>query len=266
MLLGEGPEAEVFLQPDGTVLKLMRDSASATRVQREAAALAALCADGIAAPQPFGAVKVDGRPGLVMSRIDGDDLLSTLGRSPVSVLKAGKVLGRIHAAIHEVAAPASLPPFNRELRIRIETASALPADLRTSALRILDTLPQGDRLCHGDLHLGNLIGSWTGPTFIDWGDACQREPIADVARTELLQRLGSAPPGAPLALRILPPVGRDVLAASYLVAYRAHRPVPRADLRPWRIVRAAARLREPIPSEHPERTFGVDRDASTTSP
>ena|SRR5438093_5624938 len=251
VLLAEGREAEVFLQSDGTVLKLMRVGASTGSVEREAAALAALSADGIAAPQPLEIITVEDRPGLVMSRVEGEDLLVRLGRWPLSVLKAGKVLGRTHAALHDVIAPASLPLLNRDLRARIEAAAPLPDDLRAGALKILDTLPQGDRLCHGDLHLGNLIGSWSRPAIIDWGDACRGEPVADVARTELLQRLGSPPPGAPLVIRTLAPIGRNVLAARYLAAYRRHRPVPRANLTQWRIVRAAARLREPIPSEHP---------------
>jgi hypothetical protein len=42
VLLGEGREAEVFLQADGSVLKLMRDADHASRVGREAAACSAL--------------------------------------------------------------------------------------------------------------------------------------------------------------------------------------------------------------------------------
>lgn len=66
-----------------------------------------------------------------------------------------------------------------------------------------------------------------------------------------MTRLGDSPPGAPLAIRVLAPIGRDVLAARYLAAYRRVRPVDRTALNKWRIVQAAARLREPIPSEHP---------------
>jgi aminoglycoside phosphotransferase (APT) family kinase protein len=249
--LAQGREAEVFLEPNGTVLKLMRDPSHQWRVDREAAALAALAVDGIAAPEVLGVIAVDGRPGLVMSRLDGDDLLTRLGRWPLSVLKAGKVLGRAHAAMHKVIAPTSLPELNQDLRARIQAAEPLPAELKSRTLEILDTLPQGDRLCHGDLHLGNLIGSWSNPAIIDWGDASRGDPVADVARTELLQRLGSPPPGAPMLIRTLAPIGGDALAVRYLAAYRRQRPVPGAELTRWRIVRAAARLCEPIPSEHP---------------
>jgi hypothetical protein len=43
-LLAQGREAEVFLQADGTVLKLLRDPAPAWRVAAKAAALRSLTA------------------------------------------------------------------------------------------------------------------------------------------------------------------------------------------------------------------------------
>ena len=214
--LAVGREAEVFLQPDGTVLKLMRDPRDQWRVDREAAALEALSAGAPITPELVDVVTVDDRPGIVMKRIEGDDLLVRLGRWPLAVLKAGKTLAEAHAPIHDVIAPSSLPDLNADLRLRIETAEPLSGELRERALAILEGLPQGDRLCHGDLHLGNLIGSWGKPAIIDWGDACRGEPVADVARTELLQRLGSPPPGAALAIRVFAPVGRTALAARYL--------------------------------------------------
>ena len=62
--LAEGREAEVFLQADGTVLKLLRDPAHAWRVEAEAAALRSLGADGYPVPSLVGTTVVDGRPGL----------------------------------------------------------------------------------------------------------------------------------------------------------------------------------------------------------
>ena len=250
-LLAQGREAEVYLQPDGTVLKLWRESAWAWRLDREVAALNALTGGAVAAPFVVGSVVVDGRPGLVINRIEGVDLLTWLGRWPLAVLLAGRALGVVHAAMHEVLAPPELPDLNEDLSYRIRVADPLPEDMRSAVLAILDRLPRGDRLCHGDFHLGNMMGSWSAPVVIDWGDAARGDPLADVARTHLLQRLGKPPPGAPLLIRLLAPVGRDALAATYLATYRKRHPVDRRRLNDWRIVRAAARLFEPIPSEHP---------------
>ena len=86
---------------------------------------------------------------------------------------------------------------------------------------------------------------------IDWGDATRGDPIADVARTTVLLRVGVPPPGAPLVVRTLAPLGRRILHDGYLAAYRSRRPVDRRLLLRWQVVRAAARLWEPVPDEHP---------------
>src|SRR5215471_5025140 len=153
VLLAEGREAEVFLQDDGTVLKLLRQPGDGDRVGREAAALRALAAAGVAAPTVVGTAEVDGRPGLVTTRVEGTNLLDLLGRRPLSVLTAGRVMGAAHAAMHEIAAPADLPDLKDLLAGRI-AAAGLEDRRRDAALALLDTLPAGDRLCHGDFHLG----------------------------------------------------------------------------------------------------------------
>jgi len=250
-LLAQGREAEVFAEGDGTVLKLWREPGHGWRAQREAAALTALGEYAHQAPRLIGSVTVDGRPGLVLERVEGTDLLAELGRRPLSVFTAGRVMGEVHLAMHDCVAPDDLPELHDEVRPRIQGAEALPDDVRAVALRLLDGLPRGDRLCHGDLHLGNSLGSWSAPTVIDWGDATRGDAVADVARTALLHRVGRPPPGSSRVVRTMAPVGRRILLGRYLATYRAQRPVDAELLGRWELVRAAARLWEPVPDEHP---------------
>jgi Ser/Thr protein kinase RdoA (MazF antagonist) len=166
-LLAEGREAEVYLQPDGTVLKLWRDPGSGDRARRESAALSTLRGSACRVPAPLGFVEVAGRPGLVLERVEGEDLLTILGRRPLSVLAVGRSMARAHLAMHEPAAPAELPELHDLLRERIARAEPLPDNLRARALAQLDDLPRGDRICHGDLHPANMLGSWSEPVVID---------------------------------------------------------------------------------------------------
>ena len=271
-MLAQGREAEVYLQSDGTVLKLWREPAHTWRLEREVAALNALANSTVCAPSVLGTVIIDDRPGLITGRIEGVDLLTRLGRMPLSVLRAGRTIGVAHAALHDVVAPPELPDLNDDQRYRILEAAPLPEDLRTAALSVLDDLPSGDQLCHGDFHLGNLMGTWSNPVVIDWGDASRGDPVADVARTYLLQRLGEPPPGASALIRVLAPVGRDVLPAQYLSTYRRRHRIDRRRLEAWKIVRAAARLFDPVPSEHPKlirflrRRLNSDREHRPTPP
>src|SRR6266581_1668189 len=137
------------------------------------------------APRLRDVVTVDGRPGLVAERIVGSDLMSLLTGSPWLFLRAATAMATTHAAMHECQAPASLPQLNDELRQRIELAPILRTDLASYALDVLDGLPAGDRLSHGDFHPGNMMGTWETLAVIDWGDASRGDPLADVARTEL---------------------------------------------------------------------------------
>jgi len=250
-LLAEGREAEVFLQPDGTVLKLWRDPGSGDRAGRESAALTALRSAACRVPASLGTVEVAGRPGLLLERVEGEDLLALLGRRPWSVLAVGRAMARAHLALHEPAAPAELPELHNLLRDRITTAETLPDDLRARALAWLEELPRGDRICHGDLHPGNMLGSTADPVVIDWGDASRGDPTADVARSELLLRMGELPPGSPVVMRTLARIGRRLLITTYLGGYRRGRSLDRAQLDRWLTVRAAARLSEGIPEEVP---------------
>ena len=248
--LAEGREAEVFRLRDGSVLKLMRNPDTTARVEREAAAMRILSEHGHRAPTVKGVVEVDGRPGLVTEFIDGPDLFTDLGTHPWNVWRAGAVMAMTHAAMHECVAPEWLPDLHDELRRRIAGDGALLPPSNTEAiLDLLGRLPQGNRLCHGDFHLGNLLGGWDAPVVIDWGDAARGDPLADVARTELLHRLGEPPPGTSGVLLALIPIGRRTLAHRYLSVYRRRREVDEDRLEKWKIIRAAARLAEGIESE-----------------
>ncbi|MGH9113422.1 MAG: phosphotransferase family protein [Acidimicrobiales bacterium] len=248
--LAQGREAQVLLRPDGYVLKLWYAAEDGARAEREATALRTLHLAGYPAPVVVDVVTVDGRPGLVMEKVAGIDQLSALGRNPLAVLKAGRALATAHVAIHDCRAPVELPDLHDLLRERMD-AAALPGELRSAAHALLDELPHGDSLCHGDLHPGNMLGSWSSPVAIDWGDAARGDPLADVARTVVILRIGEPPPDAPATVQRLAVVGRRALLWRYLHNYRRARPHDADQLERWVLVRAAARLFEDIPAEHP---------------
>jgi aminoglycoside phosphotransferase (APT) family kinase protein len=261
-LVGQGREAEVFLRPDGKVVKVVRDPSFAPRLDREIAAIGALRGGGVAAPETHGIVDVDGRAGLVLDRIDGTDLLSRLNANPLRMFRAATVMANEHAAMHECQAPDVLPMLNEELHWRIATTESLPKHLADLALATLDDLPQGDRLCHGDFHLGNILGTWEAPVAIDWGDASRGDPLADVARTRLLHRVGELPPGSSRLLRVFAKVGRGLLVARYLTAYNRLHLIDHPLLDRWEIVRAAARFHEGIEREFPALTQFLEKAKS----
>jgi aminoglycoside phosphotransferase (APT) family kinase protein len=119
---------------------------------------------------------------------------------------------------------------------------------------VLDGLPRGDRLCHGDFHLGNLLGSWHRAVVIDWGYAARGDPLGDVAQCLMLHLLGAMPPGIGAFFTSVAKVGRVLLTQRYLAAYRRQEhavPFAQDRLDRWYLVHLAARLGEPVEEEHP---------------
>src|SRR5262245_24949841 len=108
-LIGEGREAEIFVWGEGTVLRLPRPSSPWAQAEREAAAMRAAAAGGVAVPRVHGTTMQDGRTGLIMDRVDGPDLITLMGKRPWTVPRAARIVGRGQAAMHEVVAPNDLP-------------------------------------------------------------------------------------------------------------------------------------------------------------
>lgn len=264
-MIAQGREAEIYSWNEGEVLRLLRAGfGDARRLELEAAAMQAAASVGVRVPATRGVVSHLDRPGLVMERIEGIDLLSLLARKPWLVWRTGRITGRAHADLNGAAAPGGLPDLREWLRARIEAArSESPeyADLTGFVLRTLDALPGGDRLCHGDFHPGNIMMAGDTPVVIDWPGARRGPAEADFARTKLLLRLGEPPPGTPLMLRVLAHVGRALLVFPYLGEYRRRRPVDMTLVARWEIVHAAGRLLEGIESER-EPLLGMLRRAA----
>jgi aminoglycoside phosphotransferase (APT) family kinase protein len=209
---------------------------------------------------------VDGRAGLIMDRVDGPDLITLMGRRPWTVPRAARIVGREQARMHEAVAPADLPALRGLVRAKIEGATDLPAELAELALTTLEALPDGDRLCHGDFHPGNVLVGMRGPAVIDWTDATRGDPAGDLARTRLLLQIGAAQEYMPAMIRFMmrhmEAMGRGAFFRLYLRAYRRTRSIDDDLVDRWEIVRAADRIFERIEAERPALLELLERRAN----
>jgi hypothetical protein len=253
--IAHGREAEVFASAadDDMVVKLYRPGFGGHVA--EGAALAELAGVDDIAPRLVGSVQIDGRDGLLLQRLNGVDMLTLLQRDPWRLLRLADTLAEAAVRIHQVRGPSGLPDLIEVLGERI-VAADLEVRLRDFSLRVLDTLPTGDRLCHGDLHPGNAVVTSHGVSIIDWPAATRGVPAADVARTLLLLRQADPLPGTPWMVRILLSAFRSAFAHAFTRAYRRGTPEPVSRIDEWTIVNTAARLAEGINTERP-RLVGV---------
>ena len=252
-LIGQGGEAEVFVCQDGRVLKLLRAVGARTGLAREIAALDAARSAGVSVPQAYEEVVIDGRPGLMMERLEGSDLLTIIGQKPWLVFRSGRLTGEVHARINAARAPASLPGVKNIVTRGLARLAPLEPTLAEWVGRILARLPDGDALCHGDFHPGQLMSLGDRYAAFDWSGAKRGDPLFDYARTRVVLGMGEPPPGTELTLRLLAKVGRRVLLSSYVRAYEryASERIDQARVRQWEIVNLAARVLEEVPGERP---------------
>jgi aminoglycoside phosphotransferase (APT) family kinase protein len=248
--IAEGREAEIFAWEEGKVLRLTRDLPGASElVEFQEYAIKAAAAAGVRVPAVYERTTVIGRHGLIMERVDGPDMLTMLGTRPWLVYSVGTISGRMQAQLHEVRAPDHLRELRPAMAEVIESSDLVPRDLAARALSVLEELPDGDRLCHGDFHPANIIETGRERVLIDWSNAVRADPAADIARTEALVRMAEPPPGASLVVRVLARFLRGVLLSAYHRSYRRHRAVDEDLVRRWEFPIATHRLTECIEEE-----------------
>lgn len=228
-IVGTGKEAEVFAW--GTrVLKLYRRPERKPAAFHEAAVLALVESLGLPAPRVAGVEQVDDRWGVAMTRADGPAFADAMLSEPGSVARYLAAMAALHADVHRHPG-GRLGSMKARLAANIEQGPGLGDQQRRRLLDGLATLPDGDRLCHGDFHPWNILGAIGDETVVDWLDACRGEPAADVCRSFVL-------------MHTFPD-----LASAYVDAYARNTGVTRDAVMTWLPFVAAGRLAEGVADE-----------------
>jgi aminoglycoside phosphotransferase (APT) family kinase protein len=247
-LIASGRTAEVYAWQPGRVIKLFFDWVPQNWVDHEIRVGQKMSALTIPAPRLLEAVTVDNRRGLVYERVDGQSLLTHLRRAPWKVVSLSRLMARVQTRIHQSTVN-GFDPIQKTLARQIEHADLLSMVQKERILRHLEQLPGGNTLLHYDMHLDQVLLTPNGPLVIDWVNVSQGHPMADVARSSLMLRVGSAP-GANGVERIAINLIRRTAERAYLQEFfRLNPRFTQADLEPWFLPVAAARLSENIKEE-----------------
>ncbi|GMV34674.1 MAG: aminoglycoside phosphotransferase family protein [Chloroflexi bacterium CFX1] len=246
--LARGRTADIYEWGDEYVLKLFHDWFSLENIEYEMKIAQAVYASGVQSPAVKELTQVYGRRGLVYQRARGDTMRSLFQRAPWKALSLARVFAQFHAQMHSCVCAANIPPQHEILKRKILSATPLRPATKISLLDRLHSLPAGDRVCHGDFHPDNILISPVTSTVIDWIDASNGNPLADVARTSIILL------GALAARQISNPVIRifvGLFHTGYIKEYFRLRPQGRLDYQQWLPIVAAARLSENITDLEP---------------
>ena len=241
--LAFGRTAEIYAWPGDRVLKLFHDWFPPEAIEYEGQIAKAVYSAGLNVPEVGEIVEVDGRLGLEYERLRGVLLGEEMRTKPWELGKQARLLARLQAEIHAITDIRGIPALRAKLEQRITNTDKLSAEVREAALSALASLPDGEVLCHGDFHPGNVILTPGGPVLIDWIDAAIGSGPADVARTTVLV-MGAKATAGPTSL--LEKVMLEWGHRLYRKRYFELRPGGEEEYQAWIPVVAAARLWEGI--------------------
>jgi len=253
--IGRGNTADIYALGSDRVLKVFRDPKLLDQEREISTAIEELA---VGSPTFYGTVETDGLTGLAYERILGPSMLESLMGKPEKAAEYGRQLAQLHAELHSIKAIGRLPSLKSQLAHGISSIrNAGFEPLREVILSRLSELPEGDHLCHGDFHPGNVLFGQRGPVIIDWMTAGCGPAQADAARTIILLRHGVLPGELPeVVIQTLAQL-RTLLLQTYEDTYLELTGCSREELFKWELPLMAARLGESIPEEEQRALLAI---------
>lgn len=245
-LIGEGNTAEVYSWKEGQILKLFRKEFPLVGIEKEFRVNKEVEKLGLPVPKAEGLVDYNGRTGIVYDRVDGESVLNLITVKPWNSKKYIQRLVELQYEMHQCKAK-NLTSYKEALEWNINHNNLLPDQSKHSILQMLASLPEGDSLCHGDFHPGNVIKTAQDYVILDWMTAVCGDPSMDVARTLLLIKDAGLPGNIPAAVRLFFGIMRRSMAKNYLKGYKKLSGLSQEEINRWRLPIIAARLTEWVP-------------------
>ena len=180
-LLGSGMSAVVYAR-DGIVAKVYREGQPRRQVYQEAFTLVAVEEQGVPVPKVYGVETFRGRTTLIMDQVKGESLADVIDKSPEKTGECMDKVVELQAAMHKVGST-HFRPIKLVLTGNILSAPGLEDAERQKLLAMLEKLPDGFAILHGDFHGGNILFDGTDYRIIDWAEVALGDPAADVARS-----------------------------------------------------------------------------------
>lgn len=183
-IIGVGNTATVYVWEEDKVLKLFYQGYSKKAVEKEFHNAKAISNMDFAKPKAYEIIFCEERMGIIYDRVKGKSLLDW-------VIKTGDVQGcavymaKLHKAIIRNRIN-NVPNYKEFLEYSILNAPSANSKKQKEVMQMLDKLQDGNTLCHGDFHPGNIFISDGNAIVIDFMNVCHGDFLYDVARTVFL--------------------------------------------------------------------------------
>ncbi len=206
-----GRESKIFDFGYGKVLKLYSKKISKEKVIREFKITQKVhkTLKNIV-PKVYELKNFSNRHGIVFEKIVGESYMSIFQKNPLEFFNSAKIVSKVAKKINSYSVtniPTQYESFSNLLltsnRITVAEKKLLIDLLQKSKVK---------KLCHGDLHHGNIMKSSTGEIVVlDWMDAFIGDPGLDVTLTAVNAMVSDAPSHVPFIYRKLYEVLKKIM-------------------------------------------------------
>lgn len=183
-IIGSGNTAEVYEWGKDKVLKLFHPEYSKEAAEQEFQNALAINNLDFAKPRAYELMEYKNQYGIIYDKAKGIPLLDWVMKT--RKLKAcAKYMSALHKSILRNSISA-IPDYKAFLRDHIPQDISENTTPYEELMSLIDRLPDGNTLCHGDFHPGNIILYSHKTIAIDFRNICCGHYLYDVARTVFL--------------------------------------------------------------------------------
>ena len=191
-LIGTGNTADVYEWEEGKVLKLFKQGYPYEAVKKEYRNGMAINDMDFLKPRAYTMITYEGKNGIIYDRIEGESLLDIILNTG-NWQECAECMAKTHKAM--INNEVRNVPYYKDFLIHHIKNSLLTKEKQKEAPNLVDRLPNGDTLCHGDFHPGNILVSKGNAYVIDFMNVCHGHYLYDIARTVFLTECAPVPAG-----------------------------------------------------------------------
>ena len=180
-IIFRGLKSTVYELDNFSVLKLY-DNKSYEKILNEYNNAKLLYSLRIRTPNPIRLQKVNNKNGIIFEKIHGVTVLKAILKKPWKVIFFAKNVARLHRNLHEKKEKYNITKLIDVLYNEIEELD-FTNEQKKYVFNYINLLDNNYCLCHGDLHLENIMTDYSNIYIIDLMRLCIGDPAADVARS-----------------------------------------------------------------------------------
>jgi hypothetical protein len=187
-LVGLGQSAAVYAR-NGVAAKVYRENQPYYQPFMEAFYIAMAGEVGVPVPKVYGIETYLNLTSIIMDQVRGKSLNDIATEDPSKVDEALDKVVEMQIALHKMNV-GIIRSLKVVLGANISASPGLTPEEKERLGGMLDGLPDGLALCHGDFHGGNILFDGTSYLIIDWAEVACGAPAADACRTYMDYYMG----------------------------------------------------------------------------